>query len=52
MVSNYTALEHAMIAEVEGFGSGCGLIKIYPGIFLEDLRKTTKILSQDSWCPS
>jgi hypothetical protein len=23
----------------------------YPGIYLEGLRKTTKNLNQDNWCP-
>jgi hypothetical protein len=33
-------------------GSGCGLIlRYYPGISLEVLRKTTKSLSHDSWSP-
>jgi hypothetical protein len=34
-------------------GSGCGLIvRHYPSIFLEGMRKTKKSLSQDSQCPS
>jgi hypothetical protein len=33
-------------------GSGRGLIlKYYPGICLEELRKTSKNVSQDSQCP-
>jgi hypothetical protein len=31
-------------------GIGRGLIEIYPGIYLEGQRTTTKYLSQDSHC--
>jgi hypothetical protein len=31
-------------------GSGCGIMRYYPGIFLEGLRKTTKRQQDSQWC--
>jgi hypothetical protein len=39
-----------MVNDNELEGSGRGLIEAYPGTFLEELRKTTKILKQDNRC--
>jgi hypothetical protein len=37
--------------DVEGSGHGL-ILRYYPGLCLEGLRKTTRNLRQDSWSPS
>jgi hypothetical protein len=34
----------------KGFGKNPGLMEVYPGICLVELRKATKTLRQNSWC--
>jgi hypothetical protein len=33
-------------------GSGCVVLRFYPRICPEDLKKSSKTLDEDSWCPT
>jgi hypothetical protein len=35
----------------KGFGRNRGQMEVYPDICMKGLRKATKNLSHDSWCP-